>query len=507
MRSRPESSVALGSSAGVCHTAAVSKEGEPQLLRRMGLLALVATGMCSMIGAAINVIPLMIQRDVPGIGPNVLPAYLLGAIPAVLAALAYAALSSAMPSAGGGYVLASRSLHPYLGFISSFSQWLGLSVAMGVVSYLLVPFLRDIASTVGMPALASALDHGPTRAALALAFIWVFAAVNILGLDVYERTLVPLFWLMFISGAVVIPAGFIFDHADFNAALVSQGAAPAPSGQAGSLNWTSLGAAAAILFSTLIGFDSIAQAGGEARNPRRNLPLSILICLGAVTAYYLLFTAAVYHAVPWTYVSQQALEMGRDLTAPGLLGHLLSPGWTVLIVAGAAIALINDLPAMLLAVSRLVFAWSRDGVFPSWTSAVSRRYQTPYAAVLLSAAAASASVIGCYFADDFFRGVDVLVTSMLINYLVISLSLLWVALRRPQLSGQLGFLKSRRAQILVGAAGVAALGILLAGHTWKDLTAERAAWHYRSTYLWLLTAAAATIVFAAYRRRRLRQPD
>ena len=77
-----------------------------------------------MLGAGINVIPFMIQRNVPGIGPFVLPAFALGALPAVLAALAYASLASAMPRAGGSYVYASRSLNPYLGFIASFSSGL-----------------------------------------------------------------------------------------------------------------------------------------------------------------------------------------------------------------------------------------------------------------------------------------------------------------------------------------------------------------------------------------------
>ena len=56
--------------------------------------------------------------------------------------------------------------------------------------------------------------------------------------------------------------------------------------------------------------------------------------------------------------------MQKDLTAPGLFSYLLSPGWGVLIIAGAAVALINDLPAMLLSVSRLLFAWAADGIFP-----------------------------------------------------------------------------------------------------------------------------------------------
>ena len=43
----------------------------PRLARVMGLAGLTATGVCSMVGAGINVIPFMIQRNVPGIGPLV----------------------------------------------------------------------------------------------------------------------------------------------------------------------------------------------------------------------------------------------------------------------------------------------------------------------------------------------------------------------------------------------------------------------------------------------------
>src|SRR5262245_2281734 len=117
----------------------------PTLARDIGLAGLVATGVCAMVGGAINIIPFTIQRIVPGIGPHVLTAYIVGAAPALFAALAYAILASAMPRAGGSYVYASRALSPYLGFVASFSQWFSLSVAIGVVAYVLVPFLRDVA--------------------------------------------------------------------------------------------------------------------------------------------------------------------------------------------------------------------------------------------------------------------------------------------------------------------------------------------------------------------------
>ena len=186
-----------------------SADGRTGLAREMGLLGLVATGICSMIGAAINVIPFTIQRTVPGIGPCVLPAYLLATVPAILAGLAYAILASAMPRAGGSYVYASRALSPYLGFVASFSQWFGLSIAIGVVSYVLIPFLRDIAGALGWQSLATTLETGPVRLAVAFVFLWTFVGVNLRGVKWYERTLVPLMFLMFVLGAVVIVAGFL----------------------------------------------------------------------------------------------------------------------------------------------------------------------------------------------------------------------------------------------------------------------------------------------------------
>jgi APA family basic amino acid/polyamine antiporter len=468
----------------------------------MGLMGLVATGIGSMVGAAINIIPFMVQRHVPGIGPHVLPAYLYAAVPAVLAGLAYAILGSAMPRAGGSYVYASRALDPYLGFIASFSQWFSLSVAIGVVAYVLIPFLRDVAVAAGWAGAAATLDAGPARVALALAFLWGAAVVNLRGVKLYERIIVPLMFLTFLLGGIVIVAGFLFDHADFAAAVSARGGA-IPAAAAPPLALRTFLPASALLFSSFIGFDSIAQAGGEARNPGRTIPLAIGISVAAAGAFYMLFTAAVYHAVPWAYVAEQARV--RDLTAPGLLGYLLPPAWTVAILAGAAVALAKDLPAMLLAVSRLMFAWAEDGIFPRQVAWVHPVRRTPYVAVVCSAAVASATIVGSHVAGDFFLGVDVLVTSMLVNFILMCVAVLALPRRNPALAADVRVVRSRRLQVALALLGVLTLGAFLVVHTWRDLTAPAAAWYFRSTPLWLLVMALATLVYVrelrALRRR------
>lgn len=463
------------------------------LARDLGFLGLAATGICSMLGAAINVIPFMIQRSVPGIGPFVVPAYMFAAVPAILAAVAYAVLASAMPRAGGSYIYASRSLNPYLGFVASFSQWFGLSIAIGVVSYVIVPFLRDIASALEMTELAGTLDTGGVRLTIALTFLWLFVGINLRGVKLYERTLVPLMFVMFALGAIVIVAGFSFDQGDFAAAVLEREGVVIEAAPKASFEWGTFLAASALLFASFIGFDSIAQAGGEARNPGRSLPLAILVAVTTVGTFYLLFTAAVYHAVPWSFIAERAQTM--DLTAPGLLSYLLSPGWSVAIVAGAAIALINDLPAMLLAVSRLMFAWAEDGVFPSLVSRVHPRWHTPYVAIIASGLMASVGILGSHLAGDFFLGVDILVTSMLVNFLVMCLSVLWLPKHNPDLARQIKVARAATIRVPLAATGVVFLGAFLIIHIWKDLTSSVDAWYFHSTYVWLLVMVTASVIF------------
>ncbi|MYB33243.1 MAG: APC family permease [Acidobacteria bacterium] len=462
------------------------------LARNLGLMGLAATGICSMLGAAINVMPFALLRGIPEIGPYVLPAYVFAALPAVLAALAYGSLGSAMPRAGGSYVYASRALSPWWGFIASFSQWFGLSIAIGVVSYLLVPFIRDMAGALGYSAVAAALERGPVRVGISIAFLWTFVLVNVRGLKLYERTLVPMMFLMFALGGVVIVSGFAFDHGDFAAALMASEGRSVPDAPATPLQLVPFVTAAVVLFATFIGFDSIAQAGGEAKNPGRNIPLAIGIAIASVGGFYFLFTAAMYHAVPWQFVAEEAAV--RDVTAPGLLGYLLPAAGTAAILAGAAVALINDLPAMLLAVSRMMFAWAEDGIFPKGVATVHRSFHTPWVAILLSGTMATVGIVGSHLAGDFFLGIDILVTSMLVNFGLICLSLVTLPRRNPDLAADVKVL-GRPAQVLVGGGGAAILGLFLVLHIVKDLSTETAAWYFHSTWVWLLVMGVASLIY------------
>ncbi len=446
-----------------------------------------------MLGASIYVVPFMIQRNVPGIGPYVLPAFLFAAIPAILAAFCYSILGSAMPRAGGSYVYASRGLQPYLGFVASFSQWFGLSIVIGVISYIIIPFFRDIAFQIGMNDIAELLENGLLRVALSLLLLWTFIAINIRGTKAYEQTLIPLMFVMFALGAIVIASGFYFNHEDFRAAT--------------GFEWETTDngfdlrifmTAGALLFSSFIGFDSIAQAGGEAKDPGKSLPKAIGLAISIVGLYYILFSAAVYHAVPWQYVASESIN--KDITAPGLMSTLLPPWLGALILTGAAIALINDLPAMLLSVSRLMFAWAEDGIFPKVVTKVHRKYHTPHTALLLSGGMATIGILGSHFAGDFFLGIDIMVTSMMVNFLLMCITVLTLPKRSPKIFDNIKVFTNLSHQQVLGYSGVIMITLFLIVHIVKDLRADLSAWYFHSTPIWLIVMSLASLLYLTMTR-------
>lgn len=464
-----------------------------KLNRQMGLLALVATGVCSMLGASVYVVPFMLQRNVPGIGPYVLHAFAFAAIPAILAALAYAILASAMPRAGGSYIYASRGLNPYLGFIASFSQWFGLSIVIGVIAYITVPFIRDVTITLGWETISTYLEIGWIRVGLALFLIWSFVWINIRGLKSYERILLPMMFIMIALGCIVIFSGFSSNTEEFlNALTAKNGLNFTPIAKV-DFDWNIFLSAAAILFSSFIGFDSIAQAGGEAKNPTKLLPKAILLAIFGVGIFYFLFVAAVYHTVPWSFVAQQALE--KDISAPGLLSYILHPVLGIAILAGAAIALINDLPAMLLSVSRLMFAWAKDGIFPSKITLIHPKYNTPYIALIIAGVMATIGVLGSHFAGDFFLGIDIMVTSMMVNFLLMCTTLLTITYKNPKLAREIKVFKKRGWQIIIAVSGIICLLAFLIIHIYKDLSTPTTAWYFHSTIIWFIVMTLASLLF------------
>jgi APA family basic amino acid/polyamine antiporter len=156
---------------------------------------------------------------------------------------------------------------------------------------------------------------------------------------------------------------------------------------------------------------------------------------------------------------------------------------------------------MILSVSRLVFAWAEDGILPGALARVHAVWRTPHNAILMSGLLAAGGVLGSHFAGDFFLGVDLLVISMLVNFLLMCLSVLALKHRNPGLQAQVAVSWPRPLCALLATLGVLFLAGLLLAHVAKDLGAPGRPFYLRSTPVFVLVMLLATVVYTRATRR------
>ncbi len=437
------------------------------LVRKLGLLALVATGVCTVIGGGINVLTVMIQKEVSGISSFVPLAFLLGSIPAVLAALCFGSLSSAMPRAGGSYIYVSRGLSPFWGFMATFSEWFGLTAAIGVIAYADMFLLADAFHCAGLAKIEAFLRGDLGMILIPLLMTWIFWAINVVGIGVYGRVMIVLMFSMFSGGIVLIITGLFNSPEAFCEALMLR---EGISFKREILNPTTLSLsdlvhAAAILFFAYIGLDTISQAGDETKNASHNLPLAFILAASIVVIYYTLYSFAVYHAIPWQYIFCKASN--SKISAPGLMALFWPKGLAIFVILMAAVALANDIPPMQMATSRLFYAWCKDGIFPKGFSQVSQRFRTPHRALTLGSGVASAIILECHF-EGFFLGVDLTTMALIFTYILVAATLLTLPAKNIRVYREISFLRGRGRQLVTSFGTISSLLLLFSILIIKD---------------------------------------
>jgi len=115
--------------------------------------------------------------------------------------------------------------------------------------------------------------------------------------------------------------------------------------------------------------------------------------------------------------------------------------------------------------------------------------------LIASGLIASLGVIGSHFAGDFFLGIDIMVTAMMVNFLLMCLTLISLPITNPVLASGITTVKKRSHQLLLGWTGSLLLCGFLIIHVSKDLTATVEAWYFHSTWVWLIVMALGSVVF------------
>lgn len=144
-----------------------------------------------------------------------------------------------------------------------------------------------------------------------------------------------------------------------------------------------------LVFFAYIGFDSVATAAEETKNPSRDLPIGIIGSLAICTIIYILVAAVLTGMVPWNLI---------DTHAPiaAAMSHV-GQNWIAGVISiGAVAGLFSVTLVEQLAVTRILFAISRDGLIPKVLSKVHTKFRTPH---IITIAIGIITIIGTLFLD------------------------------------------------------------------------------------------------------------
>ncbi|GAB3044733.1 amino acid permease [Stenotrophomonas tumulicola] len=345
----------------------------------LGIGAIVGTGIYTLIGVGANLA-----------GPAVLISFAIAGAVCACAALSYAELATMMPASGSAYTYSYSALGEIFAWVVGWSLILEYSLVVSTVavgwSGYFVGFLDWVHTQLGidirLPLALSAGPHveGGVFNLPAVIITWVVAGGLMLGTKESATLNAVLVVLKIIALAVFVAVALpAFDSANLQPFM--------PYGFAKSLGPDGVErgvmAAAAIIFFAFYGFDAIATAAEETKNPGRDLSIGIIGSMVGCTIVYMLVALAAIGAMSYAVFGHSAEPLALIMRQ---MGH---PTAALAIGVVAIIALPTVLLAFMFGQSRVFFVMGRDGLLPRGLSNVSAR-GTPVATTLFSALLVSA---------------------------------------------------------------------------------------------------------------------
>jgi len=348
------------------------KPPENALERKLGLFPVTNIVIANMIGAGIFITSGLLMEDL-GNPLLLILLWVVGGIIALCGALCYSELGAAIPRAGGEYIFLSRLFNPLFGFLSGWvSFFVGFSApvaasAIGFTEYLTRAFPQLLSLGIFDVAFEAAVLKKFYSILVIVAFTLVHLRGTIFGTRV--QNLLTLLKVGLIVGLILI--GFSFGKGSFD--HFSQG--KEFSFDFG--GWKVMGLSLMWIMFAYSGWNASAYIGSEIKNPKKNLPLSLILGTGIVILLYLgLNLFYVYAAAPE--------EMSGVISIGGLaVSNLFGKSFESLLSVLISFALLSSLSAFIILGPRVYYSMAKDGYFFRFASKVHSVYRVPSKSILL----------------------------------------------------------------------------------------------------------------------------
>ena len=345
---------------------------QPSLVRGLTLLDSVLLLASGIIGSSI----FLTAKDIAGPLPNPTLFFLvwvLGGLISLCACVAFAELGSMFPDSGGQYIYLREAYGDLVAFLYG---WMLFTVANGgtiaALSVASAAYMGNIIPAISEERVIFSLAGVPfTRAhAVGLILIAILTYVNVVGLRWGALLQNVSTWTKFIAMAAFVVLGFAIGKGHW-----SNFSAQAPGGLTMGLSpgqlISALGVGLIAVFWAYDGWVYITWVAGEVKNPRRNVPLAMVLGVLAVGVIYLAMNMTYVYALPLHEIAKY------ETIAHAAATKLFSPAAAGWLSAMIAISCFSAAAACTLSGSRVYLAMARDGVFFRRMAVIHPKWRTP----------------------------------------------------------------------------------------------------------------------------------
>jgi APA family basic amino acid/polyamine antiporter len=329
-----------------------------ELRRSLTLFDLTMIAIGGTIGSGIFLTPSLIAHALPS--PFlILGVWAVGGLMAMAGALTFAELAALMPRAGGQYVYLTEAYGGLVGFLFGWAYF--LVVCAGGLGALSVAFATYFGYFVPL---------GPVGTKIvAIAGLLLLTTVNVVGVKA-GAIFSDVFTVLKIAGiAALISVGFAFGSSHTTSFAFSASAIP------GGIGAGLATAMVGVLWSTG-GWQHATYASAEVQNPRRTIPLAMIIGTAAVTLIYILVNVAYMFLL-----TPQEIAASPRVAADAVSRVFGTAGGTAISLA-IFVSTFGVVGIYTLTAPRIYFAMANEGLFFRRVAEVHPRFQTPAFAIL-----------------------------------------------------------------------------------------------------------------------------
>ena len=295
--------------------------------------------------------------------------WIIAGVISLFGGLCYAELGTAMPKAGGRLVYLNEAFHPVVGFMAGFTDWLiGGPGSIAAVSIALMAVFQPF---FGLS------DFGVKAAAIVL--IVAATLYNLVGVKI--ASIVQSLSMV----AKLVPVAIILFAAIF-VGRVSPDLSLGSASEYAAANDTNMFGMIAIAVVAALwayeGWTNLNTVAEEIKNPKKNLPLALIIGIGGVTIIYTLFNFAIMKVLPHeeivTMINNDDIYLGTAVAE-----KVLGSAGAFVVSAGMVLAMFGSMNGMILAQPRMYYAMAEEGHFFKCFAKLHPKYKVPYAPIIV----------------------------------------------------------------------------------------------------------------------------